>query len=102
MEWLTEPFELGLQQRALIGGSLAAIALAVVGTWVVIRGLTFFGDALVHGVVPGIALAVLLDFNLMAAKFSEWLDHTLWAMLEEEYHAERDRWVENGWATARS
>lgn len=65
MEWLTEPFELGLQQRALIGGSLAAIALAVVGTWVVIRGLTFFGDALVHGVVPGIALAVLLDFNLM-------------------------------------
>lgn len=65
MEWLTEPFELGLQQRALIGGSLAAIALAVVGTWVVIRGLTFFGDALVHGVVPGIALAVLLDFDLM-------------------------------------
>jgi len=65
MEWLTEPFELGLQQRALIGGSLAAIALAVVGTWVVIRGLTFFGDALVHGVVPGIALAVLFDFDLM-------------------------------------
>jgi RimJ/RimL family protein N-acetyltransferase len=32
----------------------------------------------------------------------EWLDHTLWAMLEEEYHAARDRWVENGWATARS
>ncbi len=30
----------------------------------------------------------------------EWLDHTLWAMLEEEYHAERDRWVENGWAKA--
>ena len=32
----------------------------------------------------------------------EWLDHTLWAMLEDEYHAERDRWVENGWATAKS
>ena len=30
----------------------------------------------------------------------EWLDHTLWAMLEEEYHAERDRWVENGWASS--
>ncbi len=65
MGWLIEPFDLGLQQRALIGGSLAAIALAIVGTWVVIRGMTFFGDALVHGVVPGIALAVLLDFNLM-------------------------------------
>jgi ABC-type Mn2+/Zn2+ transport system permease subunit len=65
MDWLLEPFELGLQQRALMGGSLAAVALAVVGTWVVLRGLTFFGDALVHGVVPGIALAVLFEFNLM-------------------------------------
>jgi ABC-type Mn2+/Zn2+ transport system permease subunit len=65
MDWLTEPFQLALQQRALLGGILAAIALAVVGTWVVIRGMTFLGDALVHGVVPGIALAVILDFNVL-------------------------------------
>jgi ABC-type Mn2+/Zn2+ transport system permease subunit len=65
MDWLTAPFELALQQRALIGGSLAAVALAVVGTWVVIRGMTFLGDALVHGVIPGIALAILLDFNVL-------------------------------------
>ncbi len=65
MEWLIEPFELGFQQRALLGGSLAAIAGAVVGTWVVIRGMTFLGDALVHGVIPGIALAILLDFNVL-------------------------------------
>jgi len=65
MDWLTEPFELAFQQRALIGGALAAVALSVVGTWVVIRGLTFLGDALVHGVIPGIALAVLLDFSLL-------------------------------------
>lgn len=65
MAWLVEPFELAFQQRALIGGSLAAIALALVGTWVVIRGMTFLGDALVHGVIPGIALAVLLDFSTL-------------------------------------
>ena len=65
MDWLIAPFELTFQQRALVGGSLAAIALALVGTWVVIRGMTFLGDALVHGVIPGIALAVLLDFNVM-------------------------------------
>lgn len=65
MTWLLEPFSLALQQRALIGGSLAAIALALVGTWVVIRGMTFLGDALVHGVIPGIALAVLFDFNVL-------------------------------------
>jgi manganese/iron transport system permease protein len=65
MDWLTAPFELAFQQRALVGGSLAAIALAIVGTWVVIRGMTFLGDALVHGVIPGIALAILLDFNVL-------------------------------------
>ncbi|MFQ5554334.1 MAG: zinc ABC transporter permease AztB [Acidimicrobiia bacterium] len=65
MSWFTAPFELAFQQRALLGGSLAAIALALVGTWVVIRGMTFLGDALVHGVIPGIALAVLLDFNVL-------------------------------------
>jgi len=65
MEWLTEPFDLAFQQRALIGGALASIALSVVGTWVVIRGMTFLGDALVHGVIPGIALAVLFDFNVL-------------------------------------
>lgn len=65
MDWLISPFEFAFQQRALVGGSLAAIALAVVGTWVVIRGMTFLGDALVHGVIPGIALAILFDFNIM-------------------------------------
>ena len=63
MDWLTEPFELAFQQRALVAGVLAAVALALVGTWVVIRGMAFLGDALVHGVVPGIALAVIFDFN---------------------------------------
>ncbi len=66
MDWLTAPFELAFQQRALVGGSLAALALAVVGTWVVIRGMTFLGDALVHGIIPGIALALLLDFSVVA------------------------------------
>lgn len=65
MDWLIGPFELAFQQRALIGGSIAAIALALVGTWVVIRGMSFLGDALVHGVVPGIAVAILFDFNVL-------------------------------------
>ena len=65
MDWLLDPFQLGFQQRALLGGSLAAIALAVVGTWVVLRGMTFLGDALVHGVIPGIAIAILFDFNVL-------------------------------------
>lgn len=65
MDWVLEPFELAFQQRALLGGALAAVALALVGTWVVIRGMSFLGDALVHGVVPGIALAILFDFSVL-------------------------------------
>lgn len=65
MDWLLEPFQLAFQQRALLAGALAAVTLAVVGTWVVIRGMTFLGDALVHGVIPGIALAIIFDLNLL-------------------------------------
>jgi len=65
MDWVTTPFELGFQQRALVGGAIAAVALALVGVWMVIRGMSFLGDALVHGVVPGIALAILFDFHVL-------------------------------------
>lgn len=63
MELLLEPFALGFQQRALIGGILAGLMSSIVGTWLVLRGMSFFGDAFVHGVVPGIAAAVVLDVN---------------------------------------
>jgi ABC-type Mn2+/Zn2+ transport system permease subunit len=63
VEFLLEPFALGFQQRALLGGALAGVMASVVGTWLVLRGMSFFGDAFVHGVVPGIAAAVVLDIN---------------------------------------
>lgn len=63
MEFFLEPFELGFQQRALLGGVLAGVMTSIVGTWLVLRGMSFFGDAFVHGVVPGIAAAVVLDIN---------------------------------------
>lgn len=62
-EWFTEPFTLGFQQRALIGGILAGLMCSVVGTWLVLRGMAFFGDAFTHGVVPGIAAAVAFNFS---------------------------------------
>ena len=62
MNFLIDAFEPAFMQRALIGGLLAVVATSLVGTWVVVRGLAFLGDALAHGVVPGIALAVLWSF----------------------------------------
>ncbi len=63
MDWFLEPFLLGFQQRALIGGLIAAVMCSVVGVWLVLRGMSFFGDAFVHAVLPGIAAAVLFDFS---------------------------------------
>lgn len=59
VEWLTTAFEPEFMQRALVAGLLASVATAVVGTWIVLRGLTFLGDALAHGIIPGLALAAL-------------------------------------------
>lgn len=56
-----DPFlDNGFMLRALLAGVLVSIACSVVGTFVVLRGLAFIGDALAHGVLPGIAAALLL------------------------------------------
>ncbi|MFJ2109213.1 zinc ABC transporter permease AztB [Streptomyces microflavus] len=65
MEWLTVPFEVTFVQRALWGGVLVSAICALAGTWVVLRGMAFLGDAMSHGLLPGIAVAALLGGNLM-------------------------------------
>ena len=63
LNWLIIPFELGFQQRALYGGIIAVVMTSTVGIWVVLQGMSFFGDAFVHGVLPGIATAVIFGFS---------------------------------------
>ena len=65
MAWLTDPFVVPFMQRALLGGSLAAVVCAVVGTWVVIRGLAFLGEAVAHGMLPGVAVAALAGWPVV-------------------------------------
>ena len=67
--WFSEAFSPEFMQRALLAGLLASAVCAVVGTWVVLRGLTFLGDALAHGVVPGLALALLWGFSPILGAF---------------------------------
>lgn len=64
LELLSEPFSVRFMQQALLGGLLAAVTTSLIGTWVVIRGMTFMGDALAHGVLPGIALAFVVGLDL--------------------------------------
>lgn len=67
--WFTEAFEPEFMQRALLGGLVAVVATSLIGTWVVLRGLAFLGDALAHGVIPGVALAILWGFSPIAGAF---------------------------------
>lgn len=68
MEFLTSPFDWWIEpfvdnifmRKALWSGLLAVLATSPVGTWVVLRGMSFFGEALAHGVLPGLAIAFIV------------------------------------------
>ncbi|MFC8044726.1 zinc ABC transporter permease AztB [Nocardia sp. NPDC057353] len=65
MDWLFDPFAVTFVQRALWGGLLVSCLCAIAGTWVVVRGMAFLGEAMAHGMLPGVAIAALLGGNLL-------------------------------------
>jgi ABC-type Mn2+/Zn2+ transport system permease subunit len=63
LEIFITPFSTnGFMLQALMAGALVSIACAIAGTFVILRGLAFIGDAMAHGVLPGIALAIIFGF----------------------------------------
>ena len=60
INFLAEPLQYEFMQRGMIAAVLVGIVCAVVGTYVVLRGMAFFGDALAHTILPGIAVGYLI------------------------------------------
>ncbi len=58
--WLLEPLRYAFMQRGFLAALMVGIVCAVVGTYVVLRGMAFFGDALAHSILPGIAVGYLV------------------------------------------
>ncbi len=56
-----QPFTYDFMLRGLVASVIVGIVCAVVGVYVVLRGMAFFGDALAHAVLPGVALGYLLS-----------------------------------------
>jgi len=64
ISWLLAPLQYAFMQRGLVAAILVGILCSVIGTYVVLRGLAFLGDALAHAVLPGVAIAYLLGGSL--------------------------------------
>jgi manganese/iron transport system permease protein len=60
MDALLQPLALGFFVRALVASALVGVVCAVVGTYVVLRGVAFIGDAIAHAGFPGVVAAYLL------------------------------------------
>jgi len=64
VDWWITPFnDNPFLRDALWAALLSVCCTSVIGTWVVLRGLSFLGDALAHGVLPGIAIAFVMGGN---------------------------------------
>lgn len=61
MNYLLEPFHYAFMIRGLAAAVLVGIVCAIVGTYVVLRGMAFFGNALAHAILPGVAAGYLVS-----------------------------------------
>ena len=66
MTLILEPLAYSFMQRGLIAALMVGILCSIVGCYVVLRSMAFLGDALAHAILPGVAIAYLLQVNLMA------------------------------------
>jgi ABC-type Mn2+/Zn2+ transport system permease subunit len=64
MDFLTDPLQFNFIIRALLAATAVGVVCSILGTYVVLRGMAFFGDALAHTILPGVVIAFLLGWPL--------------------------------------
>ena len=64
IEWMAAPFAYAFMQRGVLAALMVGVLCAVIGCYVVLRSMAFLGDAMAHAVLPGVAVAYLLNGNL--------------------------------------
>ena len=65
LNWLFQPLQYAFMVRGLLASVMVGILCAVMGTYVVLRGMAFLGDAMAHAILPGVAIAFLLHGSLL-------------------------------------
>lgn len=66
MGWLLDPWDYGFMQRAAMELAIVGVLCGVVGCFVVLRGLSFIGDALAHAVFPGVIISYISGWSIRA------------------------------------
>jgi manganese/iron transport system permease protein len=64
LDWLTDPLAYRFIMRGFMAAFMVGIVCSVLGTFIVLRGMAFFGDALAHTILPGVVAAYLLGWPL--------------------------------------
>src|SRR3990170_8838208 len=64
IDFLREPWTFEFMRRALLAAIVVSAVAAVIGSFVILKGMAFIGDALPHASVGGVAVAFVLDANL--------------------------------------
>ncbi len=64
VDLITDPLAYGFMQRGLLAALMVGIVCAVMGTFVVLKGLAFIGDAVSHAAFPGLVIAFMLGIPL--------------------------------------
>ena len=64
LDWILDPLSYSFIVRGLLASVMVGIVCAVLGTYVVLRGMAFLGDALAHTILPGVVVAFLLGWPL--------------------------------------
>jgi ABC-type Mn2+/Zn2+ transport system permease subunit len=57
--FFTDPMAYGFMQRGLVAAIVVGIVCAVMGTFVVLKGIAFIGDAVSHASFPGVVVAFI-------------------------------------------
>jgi manganese/iron transport system permease protein len=61
VNWLLEPLTYAFMQRGFLAAIIVGVVCALVGCYIVLRGMAFFGDALAHAILPGLAAGYLVQ-----------------------------------------
>ncbi|MFO7635577.1 MAG: metal ABC transporter permease, partial [Caldilinea sp.] len=64
LQTIIEPLRYPFMVRALLAAIMVGILCPVVGSYMVLKGLSFFGDALAHAILPGVVLTFLLGWPM--------------------------------------